>query len=126
VPTGWIRRAWRPFVLRHGVVDRRAYEVCALCELRDRLRASDIWVEGSRDSRDFEDALMPRPTFDLMKADGALSIAVDTNDATHLRGWRDLLDERMNDVAALASQWLVARCRSRVAADVPTVQRNRL
>src|SRR5579859_4113989 len=29
VPTGFIRRSWRPFVLRHGVVDRCAYEVCA-------------------------------------------------------------------------------------------------
>lgn len=50
---------------------------------------------------------MPRPTFDLMKAHGPLSLAVDIDGATHLRGWRDLLDERMNDVAALAcSGWL--------------------
>jgi hypothetical protein len=37
-----------------------------------------------------------------MKADGPLSFAVNIDGATHLRGWRDLLDERMNDVAALA------------------------
>jgi hypothetical protein len=28
VPTGVIRRVRRPLVLRHGVVDRRAYKVC--------------------------------------------------------------------------------------------------
>ena len=50
VPTGFIRRIWRPLVLRQGGVDRRAYEVCVLCELRDRLRAGDVWVDGSRAS----------------------------------------------------------------------------
>jgi hypothetical protein len=52
VPTGFIRRVWRPLVLRKGAVDRQAYEICMLCELRDRLRAGDVWVEGSRDYRD--------------------------------------------------------------------------
>jgi len=102
VPTSFIRRVWRPLVLRHGVVDRRAYEVCVLCELRDRLRAGDVWVEGSHDYRDFEDTLMPRPTFDQIKAEGPLSLAVDMDGATHLRGWRDLLDERMHNIATLA------------------------
>ena len=58
--------------------------------------------EGSRDYRDFEDTLMPRPTFDQIKAEGPLSLAVDMDGATHLRGWRDLLDERMHNIATLA------------------------
>jgi hypothetical protein len=41
VPTGFIRRVWRPLVLRKGAVDRQAYEICMLCELRDRLRAGE-------------------------------------------------------------------------------------
>ena len=84
VPTGFIRRIWRPLVLRQGGVDRRAYEVCVLCELRDRLRAGDVWVDGSRDYRDFEDTLMPRPTFDQIKAAGPLSLAVEMDGASHL------------------------------------------
>jgi hypothetical protein len=102
MPTGFIRRLWRPLVLRNGMADRRAYEVCVLCELRDRLRAGDVWVEGSRDYRDFEDTLIPRSTSDEIKAAGPLSLAVDMDGASHLSGWRDLLRERMHDVAALA------------------------
>ena len=102
MPTGFIRRVWRPLVLRNGMVDRRAYEVCVLCELRDRLRAGDVWIEGSRDYRDFEDTLIPRSTSDEIKAAGPLSLAVDMDGASHLSGWRDLLRERMHDVAALA------------------------
>jgi TnpA family transposase len=45
---------------------------------------------------------MPRPTFDQIKAEGPLSLAVDMDGATHLRGWRDLLDERMHNIATLA------------------------
>lgn len=42
-----------------------------------------------------------------MKSDAPLSVAVDTDGDTRLRGWRDLLDERINKVAALArSGWL--------------------
>lgn len=101
-PIGFVRRAWRPLVLRDGAVDRRAYEVCVLSELRDRLRAGDIWVEGSRDYRDFEDTLMPRPTFEQLKAEGPLPLAVEADGAAHLRGRRDLLDERLLEVASLA------------------------
>jgi TnpA family transposase len=102
VPTGFIRRVWRPLMLRDGAMDRRAYEICVLCELRDRLRAGDVWVEGSRNYRDFEDTLMPRPTFEQIKAEGPLSLGVEMDGAAHLQGRRDLLDQRMRDVAALA------------------------
>jgi hypothetical protein len=48
-----------------------------LAELRDRLRAGDVWVVGSRQYRSFEDRLISRETLrDLQKAD-ALHIAVE-------------------------------------------------
>ncbi|MGI4748442.1 MAG: DUF4158 domain-containing protein [Janthinobacterium lividum] len=75
-PTGFIRRSWRSFVLPNGKIDRRPYELCVLSELRDRLRAGDIWVEGSQHYQSFDNALIPRPSFDLMKANGPLPIAV--------------------------------------------------
>src|SRR3546814_16826980 len=46
VPLRFVSAGWRPFVIRDGVVDRAAYELCALSQLRDRLRAGDIWVAG--------------------------------------------------------------------------------
>ena len=63
VPTGFIKPRWRPHVFPSSGVDRRFYELCALAELRDRLRAGDIWVTGSRQYRDFETYLIPlRPS----------------------------------------------------------------
>ena len=101
-PTGFIRRVWRPLVLGGKTIDRHAYEICMLCELRDRLRAGDVWVVGSRDYRDFADTLMPRATFDLLKAEGPLPVAVAMDGAAYLQDRREQLDKRMREVAALA------------------------
>jgi hypothetical protein len=61
VPTVFLKRSWRKRV-RAGTdgFDARAYEVAVLVHLRDRLRAGDIWVEGSRAYRTFDDYLLPR------------------------------------------------------------------
>src|SRR5271166_6142188 len=48
-PTSFIRQRWaRHALLPGGGIDRRYYELCVLSELRDRLRAGDVWVTGSR------------------------------------------------------------------------------
>lgn len=62
VPTGFIRRSWRPFVFQNGGIDRGAYEICAIWELRERLRSGDIWVEGSRQYQALEATLIPKPS----------------------------------------------------------------
>jgi TnpA family transposase len=103
VPVGFIRRGWRPFVMGpDGKPDRRAWEVCVLSELRDRLRAGDVWVEGSRRYRDFEDCLLPRPTLAALRAEGPLPVGVAEDAEAHLAARREALEAGMAEVAALA------------------------
>ena len=79
-PIGFIRERWARHVLRGGSVDRRYYELCVLSELRDRLRAADVWVVGSRRYRAFEERLISRETLkggllpDVMLEKGVLKI----------------------------------------------------
>ena len=61
-PTGFVRQRWAPHVLPGGAIDRRHYELCVLSELRDRLRAGDVWVAGSRQYRSFEERLISTQT----------------------------------------------------------------
>jgi hypothetical protein len=61
-PTGFIRERWARHVLPGGAIDRRYYELCVVSELRDRLRAGDVWVVGSRRYRSFEERLISRET----------------------------------------------------------------
>ena len=69
VPLAFMTRKWRRRVRSNGThIDLRAWEVAVFVHLRERLRAGDIWVDGSRAWRSFEDYLLPRATFALMRA----------------------------------------------------------
>jgi hypothetical protein len=57
-PTAFVRQRWAAQVMPGGTIDRRYYELCVLSELRDRLRAGDVWVAGSRQYRSYEERLI--------------------------------------------------------------------
>jgi hypothetical protein len=59
LPTSFLRPAWRDAVQDAGNDARRVWEAATLLALRDRLRAGDLWVEGSRQWRAVEDQLLP-------------------------------------------------------------------
>ncbi|AWK88574.1 Tn3 family transposase [Azospirillum thermophilum] len=104
IPTGFIRRGWRAAVFRDGAIDGQAYELCLFAELRDRLRAGDVWVAGSRQYRAVEDQLIPVPLFSEMRAAGPLPVAVPDDAARYLRDRADLLETRLREVCEKAAQ----------------------
>jgi hypothetical protein len=94
-PIGFIRERWARHVLRGGSIDRRYYELCVLSELRNRLRAGDVWVVGSRRYRAFEERLISRETLKELERDGILPIAVDADFERFIAGRRALLNEQL-------------------------------
>ncbi|UHC17847.1 Tn3 family transposase [Methylobacterium currus] len=80
----FVPRRWGTFVIDQGRVDRAAYELCAFSELRDRLRAGDVWVAGSRRYRALDDDLLPRPAFEALRSAGPLPLAVAPRFEDHL------------------------------------------
>jgi TnpA family transposase len=94
-PTSFIRERWARYVLPGGGIDRRYYELCVLSELRDRLRAGDVWVVGSRRYRSFEERLISRETLQELEGSGTLLIAVDPDFDRFIADRRALLDERL-------------------------------
>jgi TnpA family transposase len=99
LPTAFIRRGWRQAVMPGGKIDGAAYELCFFAELRDRLRAGDIWVAGSRQYRAVEDQLIAKPLFAAMKEAGPLPVSAPLDCAIHLQQRQDLLNERLRLVA---------------------------
>lgn len=59
-PVTFIEARSKPLVISDDGLDRRFYEICVLSEVKNLLRSGDIWVQGSRQFRDFEDYLLPR------------------------------------------------------------------
>lgn len=107
-PTSFVRQRWARHVLSPGgVIDRRYYELCVLSELRDRLRAGDVWVTGSRRYRAFEERLISRETLRELQQSGALPIAVETDFESFIAGRRAFLDERLTLIDAKATGGLL-------------------
>jgi TnpA family transposase len=78
-PTGFIKKRWEKLVMTDAGIDRRYYELCALSELKNALRSGDIWVQGSRQFKDFEDYLVPPDKFASLKQASELPLAVATD-----------------------------------------------
>ncbi|MGH7173197.1 MAG: Tn3 family transposase [Gemmataceae bacterium] len=106
-PTGFVRQRWASYVLPGGAIDRRYYELCVLSELRDRLRAGEVWVAGSRQYRSFEERLISKQTLqDLLQA-GALPVAVEADFERFIESRRIQLDERLTAIEARAKDGLL-------------------
>src|SRR5271170_7049126 len=106
LPVSFLRSAWRDAVLdavKAGGMERRVWEAATLLALRDRLRAGDIWVEGSRQWRAVEDQLIPPKLFTAMREAGPLPVAVPATPEEYLAERRALLDRRLSEVAAKAA-----------------------
>ncbi|WP_246731467.1 Tn3 family transposase [Methylocapsa sp. S129] len=102
-PTGFLRPVWRKLVKTDAGVDRRAYEVAVMTALRERLQSGDVWVEGSRAFRAFDDFLLPSDAFQNRRSAGELGLAV----PDRFEGWREektkRLETRLREVDALAA-----------------------
>jgi hypothetical protein len=78
-PTSFIRKRWKNLVQTPDGIDRRFYELCVLSELKNSLRSGDIWVQGSRQFKDFDEYLLPSPRFTMQFEKNELGLAVDTD-----------------------------------------------
>ena len=107
-PTSFVRKRWKSLVHMPDGLDRRFYELCVLSELRNALRSGDIWVQGSRQFKDFEEYLVPASHFAAQRAQEklgqkALGLAVETDGERFLQGRLSLLDREMATVERLAA-----------------------
>jgi hypothetical protein len=59
-------------------------------------------VEGSRQFREFESCLVPLPTFEALRRERALPLAVESDPAAYFPVRRRLLEDRFSALAALA------------------------
>jgi TnpA family transposase len=83
-------------------IDRRFYEICVLSELKNSLRSGDIWVEGSRQFRNFEDYLLSPDKFSALQKARTLPIAINLDLDQYLLERTRLLNKQLATVNRLA------------------------
>ena len=103
-PLEWINQRWRPYVVTDDGIDRRFYELCAMTELKNRLRSGDVWVTGSRQFKDFDAYMLEPSRFAELRAQQNLSLPVEHNGDTYVAGRVALLKQSLNEVDGLAAR----------------------
>ena len=94
VPMPFPGKHWESLILEDGRPSRRVYETAVIATLRDRLRAGDVWVEGSRDYRRFDAYLPPVDEAENVLANSGL----ETDGPTWLDERRERLHHRLREV----------------------------
>jgi TnpA family transposase len=102
-PTSFVRKRWETLVRTPDGLDRRFYELCVLSELKNSLRSGDIWVQGSRQFKDFESYLLPSPRFTVQREQKELGLAVETDCERFMEARLALLERELATVERLAA-----------------------
>jgi TnpA family transposase len=102
-PTSFVRKRWETLVRTPDGLGRRFYELCVLSELKNSLRSGDIWVQGSRQFKDFESYLMPSPRFTVQREQKELGLAVETDCEHFMEARLALLERELATVERLAA-----------------------
>jgi len=102
-PTGFVKKRWGTLIFTENGLDRRFYELCTLAELKNALRSGDIWVQGSRQFKDFEEYLLPPGTFASLKQNAALPLTVATAGDQYLSDRMQWLSAQLETVNRMAA-----------------------
>jgi len=78
-PLSFVPKRWQKHVFDdEGNINRQYYEMAALTELKNYIRSGDVWVEGSRLHKDFEEYLVSKDDWGKAKIKGT-NIAVNVS-----------------------------------------------
>lgn len=102
-PTSFVRKRWKNLVRTSDGLDRRFYELCVLSELKNALRSGDIWVQGSRQFKNFEEYLLPTPRFKVQREQKELGLSVETDCECFLEARLSVLERELTKVERLAA-----------------------
>lgn len=101
-PISFVRKRWKRLVFTEDGIDRRFYELCMLSELKNALRSGDIWVQGSRQFKDFDEYLLPMDKFLSLKKTRKLPLEGVTDCDLFLNSRLLLLEQQLEAVNCMA------------------------
>lgn len=101
-PTSFIRKRWKNLVHTEDGLDRRFYELSVLSELKNSLRSGDIWVQGSRQFKNFEEYLLPISRYTEQRDQKGLGIPIEIDCDVFLKKRLNQLEQELITVEHLA------------------------
>jgi TnpA family transposase len=101
-PVDFVSQRWRSLVFTDEGLDRHFYEFCVLTEIKNALYSGDLWIEGSRRFRAFDDHLIPMDRFEELRKTQNLPVMVTTNCEEYLDTRIAFMEARLDAVEAQA------------------------
>jgi len=106
-PTSFVSPRWKSYVYQDEGLDRRYYELCALSELRNRLRSGDVWVPGSKQFQDFDSYLLGLSGYRELRESNEIPVAIDTDFKEYIAMRSEQLVKQLSEVDDLLKQGLL-------------------
>lgn len=93
-------RRWKREVLgADGAIDRRMLEIFIVVGLKNRIAAGEVWVKGSRAYRALDEHMIPQQTFDLIRAEARLALAIPLDVEVYLEEKAIALEHKLRAAA---------------------------
>ena len=102
LPMPFAAKHWPSLIMKDGQPKRRVYETAVVATLKDRLRAGDVWVDGSREYRRFDSYFMPRDKAEVIMRNAGF----ETDPEVWLADRRKKLEKRLTQVNRALSVWI--------------------
>ncbi len=134
-PTSFVKGRWEQHVVQDEGIDRHAYELCVLSELRSGLRSGDVWIAGSRQYKAFDDYLMPKGQWQWLQQANDTGVEIETNVTTYLAERKEalhrelttverlLVEEKLPDVRLVKGELVITPLAKAVPDEVETLAR---
>ena len=93
-PVDFISKRWKNHIFeKDRSINRHYYEMAVLTELRDRVKAGDISISGSKQYKDFEDYLLSKDEWISSKENKKLSVSLSFDE--YIQNRLNNLNERL-------------------------------
>ncbi len=103
-PTNFVDGKWDLRVLKEDSIDRHAYELCVLSELRSGLRSGDIWINRSRQHKVLEEYLLSDAEWQRHKEEGTTEIKGEADWKIYLEERRETFNQHLKTVEKLLAE----------------------
>jgi len=104
LPGSFVRKRWEELIFTENGTNRKFYELCVFSELKNHLRSGDIWVQGSRQYKDFEDYLIPEDLFSAIKDENKFPLEISLDATQYLNEKIKQLEDQMEIACRLAKE----------------------
>jgi TnpA family transposase len=104
-PLDFIERQWLPYVVTvDGHLNRHYYELCVLWELRNALRAGNVWLDSSRRYANPETYLIPKDRWPALRSEVCQQVALPAKSTLRFTEREQELSELLARVDPLLAQ----------------------